>query len=145
MDWLTERTGKPVIGVLPYLHGLIIDSEDSIGISGSSTAGALNVIVPVLPRITNHNDFDPLRLHPKVNLQFIGPDQAIPPADLIILPGSQSIGADLAWLQAQGWPQAIGNSPSDALLAASSSLPLGLSIRSPSNCKPPLMPSTLPP
>lgn len=107
LDWLTERTGKPVIGVLPYLHGLIIDSEDSIGISGSSTAGALNVIVPVLPRITNHNDFDPLRLHPKVNLQFIGPDQAIPPADLIILPGSQSIRADLAWLQAQGWPQAI--------------------------------------
>ena len=107
LDWLTERTGKPVIGVLPYLHGLIIDSEDSIGLSGSSTAGALNVIVPVLPRITNHNDFDPLRLHPKVNLQFIGPDQAIPPADLIILPGSQSIRADLAWLQAQGWPQAI--------------------------------------
>ncbi|HKM37920.1 MAG TPA: cobyric acid synthase [Thiopseudomonas sp.] len=107
LDWLTERTGKPVIGVLPYLHGLIIDSEDSIGLSGSSTAGALNVIVPVLPRITNHNDFDPLRLHPGVNLQFIGPDQAIPPADLIILPGSQSIRADLAWLQTQGWPQAI--------------------------------------
>ncbi len=107
LDWLTERTGKPVIGVLPYLHGLIIDSEDSIGLSGSSTAGALNVIVPVLPRITNHNDFDPLRLHPSVNLQFIGPDQAIPAADLIILPGSKSTRADLAWLQSQGWPQAI--------------------------------------
>ncbi len=107
LDWLTKRTGKPVIGVLPYLHGLIIDSEDSIGLSGSSAAGALNVIVPVLPRISNHNDFDPLRLHPKVNLQFIGPDQAIPAADLIILPGSKSTRADLAWLQAQGWPQAI--------------------------------------
>lgn len=107
LDWLTERTGKPVIGVLPYLHGLIIDSEDSIGISGSSNAGALNVIVPVLPRITNHNDFDPLRLHPEINLQFIGPDQAIPPADLIILPGSKSIRADLAWLQAQGWSEVI--------------------------------------
>ena len=107
LDWLSERTGKPVLGVLPYLQGLVIDSEDSIGTSGSSTTDALNVIVPVLPRISNHNDFDPLRLHPEVNLQFIGPDQPIPPADLIILPGSKSTRADLAWLQAQGWPQAI--------------------------------------
>jgi len=107
LDWLVDRTGKPVIGVLPYLHGLIVDSEDSIGTSGTSEAGALNVIVPVLPRISNHNDFDPLRLHPGVNLQFIGPDQAIPPADLIILPGSKSTRTDLAWLQSQGWAQAI--------------------------------------
>ncbi|HEV8079020.1 MAG TPA: cobyric acid synthase, partial [Marinobacter sp.] len=107
LDWLTERTGKPVIGVLPYLHGLIVDSEDSIGTSGSSETGALNVIVPVLPRISNHNDFDPLRLHPSVNLQFIGPDQPIPVADLIILPGSKSTRTDLAWLHAQGWVHAI--------------------------------------
>lgn len=107
LDWLSQRTGKPVLGVLPYLQGLVIDSEDSIGTSGSSTTDALKVIVPVLPRISNHNDFDPLRLHPKVNLQFIGPEQPIPPADLIILPGSKSTRADLAWLHAQGWPQAI--------------------------------------
>lgn len=107
LDWLTEHTGKPVLGVLPYLHGLVIDSEDSIGSSGTSEAGALNVIVPVLPRISNHNDFDPLRLHPGVNLQFIGPGQTIPPADLIILPGSKSTRADLAWLHTQGWSQAI--------------------------------------
>lgn len=94
LDWLSQRTGKPVLGVLPYLQGLVIDSEDSIGTSGSSTTDALKVIVPVLPRISNHNDFDPLRLHPKVNLHFIGPEQPIPPADL-------------AWLYAQGWPQAI--------------------------------------
>lgn len=107
LDWLTERTGKPVIGVLPYLHGLIVDSEDSIGTSGTSEAGALNVIVPVLPRISNHNDFDPLRLHPGVNLQFIAPDQPIPAADLIILPGSKSTRTDLAWLHSQGWARAI--------------------------------------
>jgi adenosylcobyric acid synthase len=39
----------------------------------------LKVVVPVLPRISNHTDFDPLRLHPQVDLQFIGPGQAIPP------------------------------------------------------------------
>jgi adenosylcobyric acid synthase len=107
LDWLTERTGKPVIGVLPYLHGLVIDAEDSVGTSGDSDDDALNVIVPLLPRISNHNDFDPLRLHPKINLQFIAPDQPIPPADLIILPGSKSTRSDLDWLRSQGWPQAI--------------------------------------
>jgi adenosylcobyric acid synthase len=107
LDWLTKRTGKPVIGVLPYLHGLVIDAEDSVGTSGDNDDDALNVIVPLLPRISNHNDFDPLRLHPKVNLQFIAPDQPIPPADLIILPGSKSTRSDLAWLKSQGWSQAI--------------------------------------
>jgi adenosylcobyric acid synthase len=107
LDWLTERTGKPVVGVLPYLHGLVIDAEDSVSTGGDSDDDALNVIVPLVPRISNHNDFDPLRLHPKINLQFIAPDQPIPPADLIILPGSKSTRTDLAWLQSQGWPQAI--------------------------------------
>ncbi|WP_289101387.1 cobyric acid synthase [Marinobacter nauticus] len=107
LDWLTEHTGKPVLGVLPYLHGLVIDSEDSVGTSGTSEAGALNVVVPVLPRISNHNDFDPLRLHPGVNLTFVGPDEPIPPADLIILPGSKSTRHDLQWLKQQGWPEAI--------------------------------------
>jgi adenosylcobyric acid synthase len=107
LDWLTERTGKPVVGVLPYLHGLVIDAEDSVGITGSNVAGALKIIVPVLPRISNHNDFDPLRLHPGVDIQFIGPDQPIPPADVILLPGSKSTRHDLAWLRQQGWPQAI--------------------------------------
>lgn len=107
LDWLVDRTGKPVTGVLPYLHGLVIDAEDSVNTGGRSEAGALNVIVPVLPRISNHNDFDPLRLHPGVNLRFIGPDQPIPPADLILLPGSKSTRHDLQWLKSQGWPAAI--------------------------------------
>jgi adenosylcobyric acid synthase len=107
LDWLARRTGKPVAGVLPYLHGLVLDAEDSVGTSGTHGTGALEVIVPVLPRISNHNDFDPLRLHPGVNLHFVGPGQPIPPADLIILPGSKSTRQDLQWLKTQGWPEAI--------------------------------------
>lgn len=107
LDWLTERTAKPVAGVLPYLHGLILDAEDSVGLSGGCETGALEIVVPLLPRISNHNDFDPLRLHPGVNLRFIGPDQPIPAADLIILPGSKSTCRDLQWLKAQGWERAI--------------------------------------
>jgi len=107
LEWLAEHTGKPVFGVLPYLHGLVIDSEDSVSAAGTSEAGALKVVVPVLPRISNHNDFDPLRLHPGVDLVFVGPDAPIPPADLIILPGSKSTRHDLQWLKQQGWPEAI--------------------------------------
>jgi adenosylcobyric acid synthase len=108
LEWLTERTGKPVFGTLPYLQGLLLDAEDSIGRSGRVGAGStLKVVVPALPRISNHNDFDPLRLHPQVELTFARPGRPIPPADLIVLPGSKSTRSDLAWLRAQGWEQAI--------------------------------------
>ncbi|RDB43982.1 cobyric acid synthase [Halomonas sp. DQ26W] len=113
LEWLSERTDKPVLGTLPYLQGLLLDAEDSIGRSGRVGQGTtLKVVVPALPRISNHNDFDPLRLHPGVELSFIGPNQvgpgqATPPADLIILPGSKSTRSDLAWLRAQGWEAAI--------------------------------------
>ncbi|WP_043528730.1 cobyric acid synthase [Litchfieldella xinjiangensis] len=108
LDWLTERTGKPVLGTLPYLQGLLLDAEDSVGLAGHSVAAPrLEIVVPALPRISNHNDFDPLRLHPDVRLTFVGPGERIPPADLIILPGSKSTRSDLAWLRAHGWEDHI--------------------------------------
>jgi len=108
LDWLTRRTGKPVLGVLPYLHGLHVQAEDALPIHAMNKAtAALRVIVPALPRISNHTDFDVLRLHPQVSFEFIGPERAIPPADLIVLPGSKAVRDDLAWLRAQGWDTAI--------------------------------------
>ncbi len=108
LDWLEQRTGKPVLGVLPYLHDLHLEAEDAIDVRQAAKAEErLKVVVPVLPRISNHTDFDPLRLHPQVELSFVGPGQAIPPADLIVLPGSKSVRADLAHLRAQGWEDAI--------------------------------------
>jgi len=108
LKWLEDYTGKPVVGVFPYLQGLILDAEDSVGLTGTEAdEDALKVVVPALPRMSNHNDFDPLRLHPKVDLQFIGPDQPKPGADLIILPGSKSTRADREWLRAQGWDEHI--------------------------------------
>lgn len=108
LDWLEAHTGKPVLGVLPYLHDLHLEAEDAVNASqGAKQANALRVVVPVLPRISNHTDFDPLRLHPQVDLQFVGPGQPIPAADLIILPGSKSVAADLAFLRQHGWDQAI--------------------------------------
>ncbi|MEE5129447.1 cobyric acid synthase [Pseudomonas alliivorans] len=108
LDWLEARTGKPVVGVLPYVMDLHLEAEDGLDQRQTDKVEqVLNVLVPVLPRISNHTDFDPLRLHPQVNLQFVGPGQAIPPADLIILPGSKSVRSDLAYLRANGWEDAI--------------------------------------
>ena len=111
LQWLSEQTEKPVLGVFPFLQGLHLEAEDALPKEESSTSTKIGrliqIIVPVLPRISNHTDFDPLRLHPQINLQFIGPGEAIPPADLIILPGSKSVCADLNWLNKQGWSQAI--------------------------------------
>ena len=108
LDWLEQRTGKPVIGVLPYVMDLHLEAEDGIDQRQISKDGhVLKVVVPVLPRISNHTDFDPLRLHPQVDVQFVGPGQPIPAADLIILPGSKSVRSDLDYLRANGWDAAI--------------------------------------
>lgn len=108
LDWLERRTGRPVLGVLPYLHGLFLDAEDALADARAEKGESrLRVVAPVYPRISNHTDLDALRLHPQVDFRWVGPGQAIPPADLIVLPGSKSVQADLAWLRAQGWESAI--------------------------------------
>ena len=105
LRWLEARTGKPVLAVLPYLHGLHLDAEDAI--QSTQWGGSFRIVVPAVPRISNHTDFDALRAHPDVSLTFVGPGQPSPPADLVILPGSKNTRSDLAWLRAQGWEPAL--------------------------------------
>ncbi|OIR17885.1 cobyric acid synthase [mine drainage metagenome] len=138
LDWLEAETGKPVIGVLPYLHNLHIEAEDAVpkNQTPSLTQGEgrdvgkdlphdasnphpsptpemgreslkLCIIVPVLPHISNHTDFDALRLHPQVDFQFIKMGEAIPPADLIILPGSKNVRGDIEYLHTHQWDAAL--------------------------------------
>ncbi|MGI2122402.1 cobyric acid synthase [Shewanella baltica] len=115
LDWLEAYTNKPVLGVLPYLHDLHLDAEDAL--ISSPTKGAnsrLKVRVLVYPRISNHTDFDPLRLHPDIDFDYVSlQTQAashathLPAADLLILPGSKNVRADLAFLRQQGWDKDI--------------------------------------
>ncbi|APR35327.1 cobyric acid synthase [Paraburkholderia sp. SOS3] len=116
LDWLEARTGKPVLGVVPYLHGLTLDAEDMLprelraaagaatGSAGDAAAGdVLRVVVPALPHISNHTDFDALRAHPRVDFHYVKAGVQPPAADLIILPGSKNVQGDLAFLRAHGW------------------------------------------
>ncbi|MEA5125760.1 cobyric acid synthase [Xanthomonas floridensis] len=108
LDWLERETGKPVLGVLPYLHGLQLEAEDALPRHAVHKPDApLRVVVPVLPRISNHTDVDALLAHPQVDVHLVGPGQLPPPCDLIVLPGSKSTRRDLQWLRTHGWDSAI--------------------------------------
>ena len=67
-----------MLGVLPYLHGLFLDAEDAIAPAAVDRrkTGKIQVVAPALPRISNHNDLDPLRLHPEVDFRWVGPGEA---------------------------------------------------------------------
>ncbi|WP_113955659.1 cobyric acid synthase [Arenicella xantha] len=110
LDWLEAKTNKPVLGVVPFLTNLYLDAEDAISSTQTEMADdgladnmPLKVVVPVVSRISNHTDFDALRLNPSVDLQFVPINQTPPAADLIILPGSKSVISDLRSLKSNDW------------------------------------------
>jgi len=104
LDWLEEKTGKPVLAVIPYIENLHIEAEDAISIKVQASAESpLKVVVPVLPRISNHTDFDALALHPQVDFDFIKDPKKYSGCDLLILPGSKSVIGDYKWLRDSGW------------------------------------------
>ena len=109
--WLEQQTGKPVLGVLPYIKGLALDQEDAIATDQCDTDrtqnNVLKIKVPVFPRVSNHSDFDALRAHPEVDLEFIAAEGDLSEADLIILPGSKNVRADLFWLKETGFATQI--------------------------------------
>lgn len=107
LDWLEQYTSKPVLGVLPYLHDLALDAEDAIAIDNTLTNASVNIAVLLVPHISNHTDFDALRLHPNININYVAHTQAIPDVDLIILPGSKNVLSDLAFLKNEGWDTQI--------------------------------------
>ncbi|PWG63166.1 cobyric acid synthase [Sediminicurvatus halobius] len=104
LAWFTGYTGKPVLGVLPWLEGLYLEAEDSLARRDATAEADFRVVVPALPRMSNHTDLDALALTPGVAVSFVGPGQHPPAADLVVLPGSKHVRADLAWLRREGWP-----------------------------------------
>ena len=108
MKIITERTGMPALGLVPYWpRAMKLPAEDAVVLPryGASEAGAfVTVAVPMLSRIANFDDLDPLRAEPSVRLVIVPPGDALPGnADLVILPGSKSTIADLRMFKAEGW------------------------------------------
>lgn len=104
---IAQRSGWRGFGVVPWLADTVrLPSEDAVVLEkGRAPApGRLLVACPILPRIANFDDLDPLKIEPGVELAMIPPGAPIPAeAGLIVLPGSKATLADLLAVRAQGW------------------------------------------
>ncbi len=103
---VTRLTGWPSLGVVPWLpRAAWLPAEDAVDLDRAHPSASSRVIaVPVLARIANFDDLDPLGMEPGVKLVFVRPGEPIPGnAEVVILPGSKSTVGDLAFLRAQGW------------------------------------------
>ena len=106
MATIAERTGWRAFGLMPFFAGAArLPAEDAFGLGDkkSRAEGAVTIAVPMLARIANFDDFDPLRMEPSVRLIFVRPGEPLPLADLVILPGSKATIADLKFFREQGW------------------------------------------
>ena len=116
IDQLAALTGRPTLGVLPFIRGVWIDVEDSLALEGPRPpvvppvgADTLDVAVVRLPRLSNFTDLDPLHAEPGVRVTFTDRAHDIARADLAVVPGSKATVADLAWLRAQGIAGALAD------------------------------------
>jgi adenosylcobyric acid synthase len=103
---IEERTGWAGLGVVPWLAAArALPPEDAVVLDHSATSGGgLVIAVPMLSRIANFDDFDPLRHEPGVNLVMVPPGTPLPAdAALVILPGTKETIADLKFFREQGW------------------------------------------
>jgi adenosylcobyric acid synthase len=112
LRFLQERTGKPVLGVLPHVPDLRIADEDSVSLDhrmrrDRASRDELEIAVIRLPRISNYDDAAPLEHEPGVVVRFIDDARQLAGADLVILPGSKSTVSDLAWLRSTGFAHAL--------------------------------------
>ncbi len=104
LDWLEQKTAKPVLGVIPYIRQLKLDAEDAIAVSDLAEKNTLiKINIPVFARISNHTDFDPLIHHPNIDCRFVAPGESILGADLIILPGSKQVAQEMQLMKQFGW------------------------------------------
>jgi cobyric acid synthase CobQ/L-threonine-O-3-phosphate decarboxylase len=112
-DYILRRTGRPVLGVVPYLRDLGLPEEDSVSfkdglIDGRAPEGEhVDIAVVDLAHISNFTDFDPLRIEPDVRLRVVRRPDELGEPDAVILPGSKNVIGDLAGLQANGMASRI--------------------------------------
>ena len=117
LDRITELTGVPVLGVLPWLGGVWLDGEDTLQVGRWGTdladlavtdgAAAVRVAVIRFPRLSNATDVDALACEPGVQVTMTTDPVALRSADVVVLPGSRSTVADLEWLRRTGLADAV--------------------------------------
>lgn len=111
LRFIEAETGRPVLGVIPYLDDLPFPAEDSLARARWPIEGPghtqLRIGVMALPHLSNDTDFDLLALEPGVSLRFLDRPEEAAEVDLLILPGSKNTIDDLEYLRARGFESAI--------------------------------------
>ncbi len=110
LDFLEDRTGVPVAGVVPHFADIHIPEEDSLGLGPGVEGDAepvVDVAVMCLPHIANVDDFDPLRRERAVRVRYVGRVDELGSPDLVVIPGSKTTVADLDWLRERGLAEGV--------------------------------------
>jgi len=112
VNWLEEKTGKIVFGVIPWYDHFRVEAEDSVVIENPVSISTIEKDTPAigvirLPHISNFNDFDPLLNLKGLDVNFIEKPQNLTNFNAIILPGSKNTRWDLRWLKKVGWADII--------------------------------------
>lgn len=114
VDFLEHKTGKPVLGVVPYFQGFRVQEEDTVSADRHMAAAEkvtegdfVEIAVVHLPHISNFTDFDPLEDEPDVRLSYIGRGNRLGRPDLVIIPGSKNTIEDLYFLKRSGLADGI--------------------------------------
>jgi adenosylcobyric acid synthase len=106
LKWFEEYTGKPVLGVIPYIKNLNIDAEDSVILSQYTShvdaSKEIDIAVIRYPMISNFTDVDPFFVEPDCHVRFVSKAKELGEPDLIILPGSKNTIEDLMFLKESG-------------------------------------------
>ncbi len=108
VKWIGEKTGKPVLGVLPWYTHFAIEAEDSVVIESRPRVAPGRGLRPAvavirIPHISNFTDFDPLSAIAEIDLSFIEKPQDLEGFTAVILPGSKNTRFDLDWMKREGW------------------------------------------
>ena len=108
LEYVQQRTGRPVLGVLPFDPAVQVDEEDSLGLNAAPpSTGEADVAVLRLPGISNFTDFAALARAPGAAVRFVSAVEQLHRPDLVVLPGTRTTVAALAWLQATGLADAV--------------------------------------
>ncbi|MDQ6979426.1 MAG: cobyric acid synthase [Mariprofundaceae bacterium] len=107
LQWMEQQSGISVGGVIPYLPLELPEEDSPYRHAGASDEGVLHIAVIAYPRMSNHDDMDPLAAEAGVALRFVRHASALQGADVVILPGSKHVASDLRWLREQGFDRLL--------------------------------------
>ena len=114
VKYIEKKTGKPVLGVVPYYHDILIDSEDSVAIQEDKRTGepigpqSINIAVLRLPAVSNFTDIESLIREKDVKINYLSrPGTLSFEYDCLIIPGTKNVVEDAVWLSRTGWQRPI--------------------------------------